>query len=54
MLQRWLEEGIVKSADKTGHQTDFIRGAEGMGQYLQDWDTTWAGLASNAEEGEQS
>lgn len=54
MLKRWLNDGIVKDTDRTGHRNDYPRGAEGMGQYLEDWNTTWAGLAKNAKNGKQS
>ena len=54
MLNRWLDEGMVKSADKKGHRNVYARGAKGMNEYLKDWDTTWAGLAKKAEDRKQS
>ena len=54
MLKRWLDEGTVKNNDISGHREVDPRGPEGMGRYLEDWDTSWAKLTKDSGDRKQS
>ena len=49
MLQRWLDEGCQKKAKTLEDRDSYLKGAEGMTQYLQDWNNTWDGMEKDAE-----
>ena len=44
-VERWLREDNVEEARKLGARDGFLKGPEGMDEYLRSWDRNWHRLS---------